>query len=62
MRKIFRFTYKTKCGKFNTVIETGETLEEAKIVANRHVENKHSPMELKKVECRNHGDYNWSVV
>ena len=46
----FRFTYKTKCGKTDTAVETGDTLDEARQKAKLHIENKHSEMTLLKSE------------
>ena len=46
----YRFTYKTKCGKIDAVVETGDTLDEARNKAKLHIENKHSAMELLKSE------------
>ena len=59
MKQIYRFTYATQCGKTNVVIETGSTMENARMAARLNIECKHTPMVLKKVEVRRHGECNW---
>ena len=61
-RLVYRMTYQTQCGKTNIAIETGETFEEAWNKAKMHIENKHTPMQLLKKECRWHGDYHWQTI
>ena len=58
-RHVYRLTYQPQCGKTNVVVETGDCIDEAWGKAKQHIENKHTPMKLVKVECRWHGNYNW---
>ena len=59
----FRMTYKTRCGKTNTVVETGDYYEEALSKARTHIELKHSPMTLVLAEVKNHDNWKiWSIA
>lgn len=61
MCNVYRLTYVTRCGKTNQVIETGDDREGAVMKARLHVEDKHTPMKLLKIECRRHGTYFWTA-
>ena len=50
--KTFRFTTKTRCGKTDMIVEEADTLELAKAKYQLHVANKHTPMQLVKIEVK----------
>lgn len=53
--KTFRFTTKTRCGKTDMIVEEADTLELAKAKYQLHVANKHTPMQLVKIEVKWYG-------
>ena len=52
MMNTYRITFMTLCGKMNLVIQTADTLEEAKNKAYRHNILTHSPMKIVRTEVR----------